>query len=103
MFGDGQKCTRKMQSSQRIWCRTGPASDIGPSAGEGGGYMCSRLHIILISSNIYMIYVIYVLTSPHNSYILAAGAAVYLHMTQLLLLGKFEYGGGPIFKVVLEC
>ena len=25
------------------------------------------------------------------------------HMTQLLLLGKFEYTGGPIFKVVLEC
>ena len=24
-------------------------------------------------------------------------------MSQLLLLGKFEYGGGPIFKVVLEC
>ena len=24
-------------------------------------------------------------------------------MTQLLLLGKVEYGGGPIFKVVLEC
>ena len=24
-------------------------------------------------------------------------------MTQLLLLGKFEYTGGPIFKVVLEC
>ena len=24
-------------------------------------------------------------------------------MTQLLLLGKFEYGGRPIFKVVLEC
>ena len=24
-------------------------------------------------------------------------------MTQLLLLGKFEYGGGLIFKVVLEC
>ena len=24
-------------------------------------------------------------------------------MTQLLLLGKLEYGGGPIFKVVLEC
>ena len=23
--------------------------------------------------------------------------------SQLLLLGKFEYGGGPIFKVVLEC
>ena len=22
--------------------------------------------------------------------------------SQLLLLGKFEYGGGPIFKVVLE-
>ena len=26
-----------------------------------------------------------------------------LYMSQLLLLGKFEYGGGPIFKVVLEC
>ena len=26
-----------------------------------------------------------------------------LNMSQLLLLGKFEYGGGPIFKVVLEC
>ena len=25
------------------------------------------------------------------------------HMSQLLLLGKFEYTGGPIFKVVLEC
>ena len=24
-------------------------------------------------------------------------------MTQLLLLGKVEYGGGPIFKVVLAC
>ena len=26
-----------------------------------------------------------------------------VHMSQLLLLGKVEYGGGPIFKVVLEC
>ena len=25
------------------------------------------------------------------------------YKSQLLLLGKFEYGGGPIFKVVLEC
>ena len=25
------------------------------------------------------------------------------YMSQLLLLGKFEYGGGLIFKVVLEC
>ena len=24
-------------------------------------------------------------------------------MSQLLLLGKLEYGWGPIFKVVLEC
>ena len=24
-------------------------------------------------------------------------------MPQLLVLGKVEYGGGPIFKVVLEC
>ena len=27
----------------------------------------------------------------------------HVYMSQLLLLGKFEYGGGPIFKVVLEC
>ena len=27
----------------------------------------------------------------------------YGYMSHLLLLGKFEYGGGPIFKVVLEC
>ena len=27
----------------------------------------------------------------------------HLYMSHLLLLGKFEYGGGPIFKVVLEC
>ena len=26
-----------------------------------------------------------------------------LGKSQLLLLGKFEYTGGPIFKVVLEC
>ena len=26
-----------------------------------------------------------------------------IYMSHLLLLGKFEYGGGPIFKVVLEC
>ena len=26
-----------------------------------------------------------------------------LYMSHLLLLGKFKYGGGPIFKVVLEC
>ena len=26
-----------------------------------------------------------------------------LAMSHLLLLGKFEYTGGPIFKVVLEC
>ena len=26
-----------------------------------------------------------------------------VNMSQLLLLGKFEYTGGPIFKVVLEC
>ena len=25
------------------------------------------------------------------------------YMSHLLLLGKFECGGGPIFKVVLEC
>ena len=28
---------------------------------------------------------------------------VHVDRTQLLLLGKFEYTGGPIFEVVLEC
>ena len=27
----------------------------------------------------------------------------FVDMSHLLLLGKFEYTGGPIFKVVLEC
>ena len=31
------------------------------------------------------------------------GTFLYLYMSQLLLLGKVEYGDGPIFKVVLEC
>ena len=26
-----------------------------------------------------------------------------LNMSHSQMLGKFEYGGGPIFKVVLEC
>ena len=29
--------------------------------------------------------------------------SIEMYTTQLLLLGKFEYTGGPIFKVVLEC
>ena len=29
--------------------------------------------------------------------------ALHAHISQLLLLGKFEYGGGLIFKVVLGC
>ena len=33
----------------------------------------------------------------------SAGYCSQIYMTQLLLLGKFEYTGGPIFKVVLEC
>ena len=33
----------------------------------------------------------------------SAVSASDIDMTQLLLLGKFEYTGGPIFKVVLEC
>ena len=27
----------------------------------------------------------------------------FLHKTHSQMLGKFEYTGGPIFKVVLEC
>ena len=38
-----------------------------------------------------------------NYSILAEISLVELDMSHLLLLGKFEYGGGPIFKVVLEC
>ena len=35
--------------------------------------------------------------------VLPAAMKLRTYMGQLLLLGKFEYGGGPIFKVVLEC
>ena len=40
-----------------------------------------------------------VVDSAHGS----EGVDVEDDMTQLLLLGKFEYTGGPVFKVVLEC
>ena len=31
------------------------------------------------------------------------GKELNMGTSHLLLLGKFEYGGGPIFKVVIEC
>ena len=37
------------------------------------------------------------------SYFWHAKMILRCYMSQLLLLGKFEYTGGPIFKVVLEC
>ena len=40
---------------------------------------------------------------PNDHYFLLGKPDTYIDMTQLLLLGKFEYGGGPIFNVVLEC
>ena len=40
----------------------------------------------------------YFLPHPHQNVI-----DIKRYMTQLLLLGKFEYTRGPIFKVVLEC
>ena len=44
-------------------------------------------------------------TAPITSTIIITIIVKYfeLYMTQLLLLGKFEYTGGPIFKVVIEC
>ena len=37
------------------------------------------------------------------SFTAAGGLVCILDMTQCRILGKFEYTGGPIFKVVLEC
>ena len=39
----------------------------------------------------------------NHSFWLLKRFLIFQGMTQLLLLGKFEYTGGPIFKVVLEC
>ena len=39
----------------------------------------------------------------HHIIIIIIITIIIIDMTQLLLLGKVEYGGGPIFKVVLEC
>ena len=38
----------------------------------------------------------------HNLYYIIRNTTQ-VNMSHLLLLGKFEYGGGSIFKVVLEC
>ena len=40
---------------------------------------------------------------PPRQFRICKASAGATYMTQLLLLGKVEYGGGPIFKVVLEC
>ena len=36
-------------------------------------------------------------------YLSALESMFSLNMSHSQMLGKFEYGGGPIFKVVLEC
>ena len=62
-------------------------------------FNCSRN--VRINKNIYMYRF---LTFPVLRITLPAWIRVHQQdMTQLLLLGKFEYTGGPIFKVVLEC
>ena len=38
-----------------------------------------------------------------RAYSAYSGTSTNIYMSHLLLLGKFEYTGGPIFKVVLEC
>ena len=38
----------------------------------------------------------------HRRQMYDSGCFFHFDMSQLLLLGKFEYGGGLIFKVVLE-
>ena len=43
------------------------------------------------------------LTLVNGTSVRGQGPRQQINMTQLLLLGKFEYTGGPIFKVVLEC
>ena len=50
------------------------------------------LHIVFVS-----------IVQPYPIIYLSVRSSEISYMSQLLLLGKFEYGGGPIFKVVLEC
>ena len=52
------------------------------------------------NSHVRLFLVIY---NPHVGLPLVLQSVLLFDMTQLLLLGKVEYGGGPIFKVVLEC
>ena len=37
------------------------------------------------------------------SYVTSNFESEQMHKSHSQMLGKFEYGGGPIFKVVLEC
>ena len=58
-----------------------------------------------------LLYIAYSLCPAHGTnvlrqkfrYYFITSNGIIILMTQLLLLGKFEYTGGPIFKVVLEC
>ena len=49
------------------------------------------------------VFIVGLLYTYHILYTIFILLYLYIYMSQLLLLGKFEYGGGPIFKVVLEC
>ena len=64
----------------------------------------SALHILQIQRQMQIRYntihvIPFNIDHHHESYVFMTC----LNRSQLLLLGKFEYGGGPVFKVVLEC
>ena len=63
-------------------------------------YLCMNVacHIIKVLNIVFVSFV-----EPYPIIYLSVRSLEISYMTQLLLLGKVEYGGGPIFKVVLEC
>ena len=61
----------------------------------------ARKSIFQLRSNLIIIYISYTGSLPYSRE--SGMGKLIMFKTQLLLLGKFEYTGGPIFKVVLEC
>ena len=95
----------KMQNSKKIE-EFGLAACAGGTEADDSFVVYSsnahdRLHVAIALHSTISNTVLWQKNNIHSEVFLLM--CLMMDMSQLLLLGKFEYGGGPIFKVVLEC
>ena len=100
---------RKKEKAVRMWAQR-PALSPSPASGLILILILILIVILILIYDVFMIYWYwwYARRDPRCRLHLQVAWYWYwywymIYMSQLLLLGKFEYGGRPIFKVVLEC